>query len=106
MFFYLLPATRDFGVMLGHWPELVMHLITPVLAIFSFLCFEKGDMTAWAIPLGVLPVLLYGWLYLDRVVVARAWPDFYGFNKNEKWKLSFSLMAAGTVVIAVLLWAL
>ena len=106
VFFYLLPATRDFGVMLGHWPELVMHLITPVLAIFSFLCFEKGDMTAWAIPLGVLPVLLYGWLYLDRVVVARAWPDFYGFNKNEKWKLSFSLMAAGTVVIAVLLWAL
>ena len=106
VFLYLLPATRSLEGLLNTWPETIMHLITPVLAILSFLCFEKGDMTAWAIPLGVLPVLLYGWLYLDRVVVVRAWPDFYGFNKNNKWKLSFSLMAAGTIVVAVLLWAL
>ena len=43
---------------------------------------------------------------MDRVVMARAWPDFYGFNRNGKWRLSFTLMAAGTVVVAVLLWLL
>ena len=57
-----------------------------------------------AIPLGLLPVLLYGWLYLDRVVVTKTWRDMYGFNKNGRWKLSFSLLVLGTVAIAVLLW--
>ena len=51
-----------------------------------------------------MPVLLYGLLYFNRVVVARAWEDMYGFNKGGKWKLSFALMTAGTVIIAVLLW--
>ncbi len=104
VFLYLLPATRSLEGLLGSWPETIMHLITPVLAILSFLGFEKGTMSAWAIPLGVLPVLLYGWLYLNRVVMAGTWRDFYGFNKGGRWKLSFSLMAAGAVVIAVLLW--
>jgi hypothetical protein len=51
-------------------------------------------------------VLLYGWLYLNKVVLQRAWPDFYGFDRDGRWKLSFSLMMAGTVIAAVLLWAL
>ena len=106
VFLYLLPATRSLEGLLGSMPETIMHLITPVLAILSFLGFEKGTMSAWAIPLAVLPVLLYGWLYLNRVVMAGTWRDFYGFNKGGKWKLSFSLMAAGAVVVAVLLWRL
>lgn len=106
VFLYLLPATHDFDVMLGHWPELIMHLITPLLALISLLCFENEGLSAWIIPLGLLPVLLYGWLYLDRVVLSAAWPDFYGFNRDGRWKLSFSLMTVGTVAIAVLLWAL
>jgi len=106
VFFFLLPASRSLDGLLTPWPEFIMHLVTPALAILSFLCFERGSMTAWAIPLGVLPVLLYGWLYLDRVVFARTWPDLYGFNKNGRWKLSFSLMLLGSAAIAVLLWAL
>ncbi len=106
VFFYLLPASRSLEGLLTPWPEFIMHLVTPALAILSFLCFEKGRMTAWAIPLAVLPVLLYGCLYLNRVVVARAWPDLYGFNKTGQWKRSFALMVAGAVVVAVLLWLL
>ena len=74
------------------------------MAILSFLGFEQEGLSAWIIPLGLVPVLLYGLLYFNRVVVARAWEDMYGFNKGGKWKLSFALMTAGTVVIAVLLW--
>ena len=106
VFLYLLPATRSLKGLLNTWPEAIMHLFTPTLAILSFLCFEKKEPSAWIIPLGLVFVLLYGWLYLDRVVVAKAWPDIYGFNRNGKWKLSISLMALGTVAVAVLLWAL
>ena len=42
VFFYLLPVTRDFDVMLGHLPELIMHLITPALAILSFSSSRRG----------------------------------------------------------------
>ena len=117
-FFGVLPAvTLTFLVVLlflwpslgsiqGLWdgPELFMHLVTPLLAVLSFLFYEKQGLSAWIIPLGLLPVLLYGWLYLDRVVVTKTWRDMYGFNKNGRWKLSFILMLLGAAVIAVLLW--
>ena len=106
VFVYLLPATGNLKGLLDSWPELIMHLITPLLAILSFLFFENEGLSAWIIPLGVLPVLLYGWLYLDRVVVARAWPDLYGFNKTGQWKRSFAFMVVGAILIAVLLWLL
>ena len=94
------------GSIQGLWdgPELFMHLVTPLLAVLSFLFYEKQGLSAWIIPLGLLPVLLYGWLYLDRVVVTKTWRDMYGFNKNGRWKLSFSLLTLGTVAIALLLW--
>ena len=41
VFVYLLPVTRSLRGLLDAWPELVMHLITPVLAILSFLGFEQ-----------------------------------------------------------------
>ena len=103
VFVYLLPMMGTIRGLLDG-PELVMHLITPALAIFSFLGFEQAGLSAWIIPLGLVPVLLYGWLYFNRVVVARTWEDMYGFNRDGRWKLSFSLMTAGAAVIAVLLW--
>ena len=104
VFVYLLPAAGSLKGLLDSWPELIMHLITPLLAILSFLFFENEGLSAWIIPLGVLPVLLYGLLYFNRVVVARTWEDMYGFNRSGKWRQSFAFMLLGTVVIAVLLW--
>ena len=101
---FLLPATRSIQGLFSNGTEIVMHLVTPLLAIFSFLCFEDRGLSACVIPLGVLPVLLYGLLYFNRVVVARTWEDMYGFNKSGKWRQSFALMLLGTVIIAVLLW--
>ena len=106
VFLFLLPASGSIEGLLSTWPEIVMHVVTPALAILSFLCFENEGLSPWIIPLGLLPVGLYGWLYLNRVVVARAWSDIYGFNKNGKWKQSFSLMMLGAAVVAVLLWVL
>ncbi len=106
VFLFLLPVSKSLEGLLSNGPEIIMHLVTPLLALISFLGFEGRGLSAWVIPLGILPVLLYGWLYLNRVVMTGAWPDIYGFNKDGKWKLSFSFMMAGTAAVALLLWAL
>ena len=52
--------------------------------------------------LGVLPVAVYGTLYLCKVVFApeeKRWPDFYGFNAGGHWKISFSAMLIAAVLI-------
>lgn len=85
--------------------ELLMHLVTPLLAIVSFLCLEKRGMTVQTALPGVLPVLLYGILYLYKVVYApenKRWEDFYGFNKNGKWPVSFAAMLAGSFAVCML----
>ena len=106
VFLYLLPVSRSMDGLLRGAPEFIMHVVTPVLAILSFVFFENDGLSAWIIPLGLLPVLLYGWLYFNRVVVAKTWSDMYGFNKTGKWQLSFGLMALGALVVAILLWAI
>ena len=106
VFLYLLPTLRSTSGLLDHFPELIMHLITPVLAIFSFISFENEGISPWIIPLGLLPEVLYGWLYLDRVLFAKTWKDMYGFVRNGKWKMSFSILALGSVLICILLLVL
>lgn len=105
---FLLPASHDWKGLYGG-AELFLHLICPLLAIVSFLAFEKptAAMPAWIIPIGVVPVVLYGMLYLHyviRVPEARRWNDFYGFNRNGKWALSFGAMAFAAALLSFLLW--
>lgn len=86
-------------------PDLYMHLVTPLMAIISFICFEKRGMTFQMALLGVLPVLFYGVLYLYKVVYApehKRWEDFYGFNKNGKWPVSFAAMLVGVFAVCML----
>lgn len=88
--------------------ELILHLICPLLALVSFIFFEKTDMPAWTIAVGAAPVALYGLLYGYKVVMApeeRRWEDFYGFNRGGKWALSYVLMLLATALIAFALWA-
>ncbi len=108
VFLFLLPVSHDWkGLLTG--PELFLHFICPALAILSFLAFEKTAMPAWIIALGVAPVVLYGALYLRKVVFApeaSRWEDFYGFNYNGKWKRSLVLMMLGAALISLALWAI
>lgn len=89
--------------------DLYLHLIGPVLAILSFLLLEKKEMHLGTALLGLLPVLLYGMLYLWKVVYCpeeKRWEDFYGFNKDGKWPVSYGIMIAGTLVICLLFYFL
>ena len=89
--------------------DLFMHLITPLLAQVSFCVFERRGMTFCESMWGLLPVLLYGPLYLYKILFAppeKRWDDFYGFNKQGKWPVAFAAMVAGTFAICMGIMAL
>ncbi len=106
VFLFLGPTSHEWkGLLSG--AELFLHLVCPVLAIVSFLVFEKTAMPAWSIVIGLLPVPVYGVLYMYKVIFApesKRWEDFYGFNRGGKWVLSYLLMTLGGAAIAFLLW--
>ncbi len=83
------------------------HLAGPLLAIVSFCFLERLFELSFALSLlGIVPVLLYGLVYLYKVVLcpeARRWEDFYGYNKSGKWPVSFAAMLAGAFLICILL---
>ena len=90
-------------------PDLWLHLICPALAVVSLLLWDKPGMPFWMVFLGLVPVLLYGVLYLCRVFCApedRRWPDYYGFNRGGKWPLSYVAMGVGTFAVSLVLWLL
>ena len=90
-------------------PEFMLHLACPVLAIVSYIFFEKQPQPFWTVVFGELPVLLYGALYLYKVVIApeeKRWEDFYGFNRGGKWPVSFAALVIGGFVISVVIRAL
>ena len=89
--------------------DLFMHLITPLLALVSFCVFEKRGMSFGQSLWGMLPVVLYGPVYLYKILFAlpeKRWDDFYGFNKQGKWPVAFAGMVLGTFLICMGLMAL
>ena len=106
VFLFLGPSQGGYGDLL-RGENLYMHLIGPLLAILSFCLIEKQKKLLSTALTGVVPVLLYGAVYLYKVVYApeeRRWEDFYGFNKGGKWLISFLAMIVGTLVVCVVFW--
>ena len=84
-----------------------LHLIGPLVAIVSFCFFER--LYPLPLPLalsGLLPVVLYGLVYLYKVVLCpeeKRWEDFYGYNKDGKWQIAFAAMMIGGALVCLLL---
>ena len=105
---FFLGPTMGYGAMLKN-DSFYMHLVGPLLAIASFCFLEKRDMALSTALLGLVPVLLYGVLYLCRAILppeGAGWGDFYGFNRNGKWPVAFAAMILGTLAACVVLWLL
>ena len=106
--FFLGPALGYKALLSGR--DLYLHLIGPLLAIVSFCFLERFYPLSLPLALtGLLPVILYGLVYLDRVVLCpeeKRWEDFYGYNKNGKWPISFAAMMIGGALVCVALWGL
>ena len=91
-----------YGPMLdGHCLEL--HLICPLLFAVSFCLLEPGQLSRRAALCGLIPTAVYGAFYAVRVVGIGDWPDFYFFNRNGLWPLTFVLMLLGSAAICFLL---
>ena len=73
----LLTVFLFLGPVSGQWKKLLsgadlfLHLICPILAIVSFCFFEKTAFGFGWTALAVAPVILYGALYLYKVIYAR-----------------------------------
>ncbi len=89
--------------------DLFLHLICPLLAIISYCFFDRVRMGAAYALLGALPVLLYGILYMYKVLFApesSRWEDFYTFNRGGKWPVAFAAMLIAAIIISFILWLL
>ena len=84
------------------------HLLTPLAALFSFCLLEKREMSFVQALAGMLPVILYGILYIYKTQFApegKRWEDFYGFNRNGRMLISALGMTAGTFSVCMMLMA-
>ena len=103
---FFLGPTQGFKIMLSG-SNLYLHLIGPVLAILSYGFLEKKPITIGTAMIGLLPMIVYGVVYLYKVIIAaedKRWEDFYGFNRGGKWPVAFAMMTAGTLAVCVVLW--
>ena len=103
---FFLGPTQGFKIMLSG-SNLYLHLIGPVLAILSYAFLEKKPITIGTAMIGLLPMIVYGVVYLYKVIIAaedKRWEDFYGFNKGGKWPVMFAAMIAGTAVVCIVFW--
>ena len=109
--FFLAPTFgKDwFNLLLKGASNVFMHLLTPLLALVSFCLLEKRGMSFPRCLWGMLPVVLYGPVYLYKIKYApeeKRWDDFYGFNRGGKWPVAFSGMVLGTFLICLGIMAL
>ena len=87
----------------GFW----LHAVAPAACVLSFLLLERGGrISLWEGLLGALPVVLYGAVYYERVIVRRAWSDFYHFNVGGRWPVSMAAMLLASLAVAYALRAL
>ena len=88
---------------------MLMHLLTPLMALVSFCVFERRGMTFPRCLFGLLPVALYGPVYLYHILYApegKRWKDFYGFNRGGKWPAAMTGMLIGTFLMCLGIMAL
>ena len=101
------------GMIFGHdtmydGSSLYMHGMIPVLTMVSWIAFDRGIHLQYrAFLWGLIPVVLYGILYIVQVFVRKVsdggWLDFYAFNIHGRWPLSVLLVFAGAGVLCFLL---
>lgn len=99
------------GPAMGYRPLLTgrdffYHLLNPLLALSSFLLWERRGLSLPLALTGVAPVAVYGAVYIKKVLFSpenRRWEDFYGFNRHGRWKLSLVLMLGAAALLCLVL---
>mgnify|MGYP003571385222 CR=1 FL=1 len=88
----------------------VLHFLTPVLAIISFIFFDGSDEIPFKSTfLTVIPTIIYSFVYIPMVAIAKVWPDFYWFTFGGHYYVApivAVVMYAFTYGIGVIEWHL
>lgn len=96
-------------------PSLFLHLISPILAIVSFIFFEVDMKIKWRFTwLSMAPVVLYACYYVSMVFAEGKSADFYGFAYGPddtsinylRMTISLVAMFAGSYVLGLVWWLL
>ena len=104
---FLGPTQGGYGKWFFERDFFYMHLIGPLLAILSFCLLERRRLSFGNAMTGLVPVVLYGAVYLYKVILApeeRRWEDFYGFNRGGMWPITGAVMLVGASAVCVLYW--
>lgn len=87
--------------------NLFLHLLCPLLSIFSLVLFERGEKPPFSSTLfGALPAALYGVVYGLCVLVWKCWTDFYGFNLGGRWYITAPAVVGTAWLLSIGLWSL
>ena len=85
----------------------VLHLSTPVLAIVSWILFDReGEITRRRSLWALLPTVVYSVVYLVLVVFVKVWYDWYGFTFGGRLYLAPVSMIAMYAVTWGIAWVL
>ena len=69
--------------------QFILHFLTPVLAIVSFIFFDGGGKLPFkSTLLTIAPTVAYSFAYIPMVAIIKAWPDFYWLTFGEKYYLA------------------
>lgn len=101
VFLFLAPTMGSLKDLLKN-EQLYMHLITPLLAIISYVLLERRELSFLQALMAEVPVLLYGILYCYKVVFKKKWDDFYGFNHGGRWYLYLPAMLTATFILCMI----
>lgn len=91
--------------------NLFLHFIVPVLAILSYVLFEKHDNKYKYAPLGIIPMIIYSVYYISQILVhlnnggLTIKYDFYGFlqgNLNNIF-IAIPIVYLFTYIISIVL---
>ena len=96
---FLMPV---YGTFVMQGSLIIVHLITPLMALFSFVFLE--NVYRISLPqslIGTIPMMIYGLVYAFMVTHG-IWNDFYQYNRGGHWLISAIFMTAGCFVIAIL----
>ena len=86
--------------------NLFLHLVNPLLALLSLFFLDPVQYPSLSFReslSGALTVLVYGTVYFVQVVVRKAWPDFYAFNRAGRWPLTVLIMGAFSLLLCLAL---
>ncbi len=103
-----LGPTQGFSLMYAG-TSLYLHALAPIFGLLSYFISPRNMRFSFAW-MGVLPVILYGAIYLTMVVFITefhgGWNDFYGFNVGGMWPISLLIMLLATLLLSYILFFL